>query len=49
MDTLKGIDHVTNTNILVRDEIVAWFEAETAAGRQISPPETGRIRQEGSR
>lgn len=49
MRTLKTIEEVTNTNELVRDEILAWFEAETAAGRPIVPPEPGRIRQEGDR
>jgi len=46
METLKSIADYTNTNELVRDEILAWFEEETAAGRPIVPPEPGRIKEE---
>jgi 2',3'-cyclic-nucleotide 2'-phosphodiesterase (5'-nucleotidase family) len=46
METLKSIADYTNTNELVRDEILAWLEEETAAGRPIVPPEPGRIKEE---
>jgi 2',3'-cyclic-nucleotide 2'-phosphodiesterase/3'-nucleotidase len=46
---LKTIEDVTNTNVLVRDALQDWFEAETAAGRQITPPAPGRIHREGER
>ncbi len=42
-DTFKDGEKILNTQILLRDAVIEWLEAEQAQGRQVMPPETGRV------